>query len=170
MSTLIPVDIKGFANQILDWADEIGSKISPMKLQKLVYYCHSDFLITFEKPLIAQEFEAWEFGPVEPSLYREFKHYGSEPIVSRACRFDPVTAKTSVALSPTLEMYSGVIRDSFDCYVRLTAGTLSTLSHIEQGPWHEALAKFNRGDNVGRKISNLLILKHHRYTSLSSRH
>jgi uncharacterized phage-associated protein len=61
-----------------------------MKLQKLLFFTHADFLIRTGRPLIKQEFEAWDYGPVIPSLYREFKKFKDQPITSKAKCFDPV--------------------------------------------------------------------------------
>lgn len=162
MSYTTPIDAKAFANLLLDWADGIGASVSPMKIQKLVYYCHADFLVATGAPLIAQDFEAWEYGPVIPSLFQEFKQFGANAISSRAKRFDPITAMNEVA--PTLELTDlpQLVRESFNLYINLSASTLSKMSHVSDGPWNEALRAFNKGQNMGRRISNQLIHSHHR--------
>jgi len=156
-----PVDAKGLANLLLDWADELGVSVSPMKLQKLVYYCHAEFLIATGSPLLAQEFEAWEYGPVLPGLFHEFKKHGGEAISSRATRFDPITATRMVAPVAGLGKYSEVVKVAFTSYARFSASTLSRMSHAENGPWNQALIEFIGGRNAGRKISNRLIALHH---------
>lgn len=157
-----PVDAKGLANLILDWADSAKIPVSPMKLQKLVYYCHADFLLSTGGPLIAQEFEAWEYGPVVPSLFQEFKDCGAGPILKRSSRFNPITAQKEVASRPELGSLEPIVKNSFELYCRFTASTLSRLSHVTEGPWSEALDAFRRGRNMGRRISNELICTHHK--------
>lgn len=48
------------------WRD--GVHVSPMKLQKLVYFAPGWYLALFNKPLIDERVEAWKFGPVILSM------------------------------------------------------------------------------------------------------
>lgn len=164
------MDVKGLANLILDWADDCRISVSPMKLQKLVYYCHADFLVIVGKPLIDQDFEAWEFGPVVPSLFHEFKEFSLKPITSRASRFNPETCEREIADVPDLGRYESVVRSSFDVYARYAATTLSDMSHSEQGPWAETLRRFEKGSARGRSIENRIIERHHRSPAAQSVH
>jgi len=157
-----PVDAKALANILLDWADECGLPITPMKLQKLTYYCHAEFLAATGRPLVAQEFEAWDYGPVIPGLFHEFKSFGREAITSRAMRFDPISARRQHVESADLGEFQPLIRQAFALYVGYSASALSRMSHVESGPWSEALSQFRIGKNPGRKIAHSLIIAHHR--------
>lgn len=157
-----PVDVKSLANLILDWADELGASITPMKLQKLVYYCHADFLVATGAPLIRQEFEAWKYGPVVPSLFQEFKSNGAAPICTRAFRFDPISCSREEAAPCNLGQTEPIVRETFTAYVRHTASVLSNMSHSEEGPWAEALRRFGAGSAQGRSIENHVIARHHK--------
>jgi len=44
-----------------------------MKLQKLVYYAHGWHLALNNEPLIDEQVECWQYGPVISSLFHEFK-------------------------------------------------------------------------------------------------
>lgn len=158
-----PIGAKNLANLILDWAAASGVSVSPMKLQKLVYFCHADFLLITGQPLIYQEFEAWDYGPVIPSLFQEFKHFGAGEITGRAVFFDPIECKSAVAPVPVLRNFESIVRKSFQIYSKYTASDLSNLSHSEEGPWSEALRRFNRGTIRGRAIDNSLIAACHRH-------
>lgn len=157
-----PVDAKGLTNLMLDWADEQSALITPMKLQKLIYYCHAEVLVSTGRPLVAQDFEAWEYGPVIPSLFQEFKHLKAEAITTRAYRFDPLIAERVLAKPADLGSVYSIVRQSFENYVRYSASALSKMSHASDGPWSEALFLFEQGRNPGRKISNQLIFDHHK--------
>lgn len=157
-----PVDAKALANQFLDWSDEVGSAISPMKLQKLLFFAHADFLARKGGPLLKQEFEAWDYGPVIPSIYSEFKRFRNAPIRSRAKSFDPVQAKS---VTPECRLDSAnldLVRQMFDFYNRLSAFQLSELSHEFEGAWRQARSLFSNGQNMDRRISNEMIVRHHR--------
>jgi len=59
------------------------SKIEEMtllKLIKLVYMAYGYALATYDRPIIDEAPEIWPYGPVFPSIYHEFKHYGRKPI------------------------------------------------------------------------------------------
>lgn len=70
------------ANYFIELAKNDDNLVSPMKLQKLVYFAHGWCLALADKPLINEKVEAWQYGPVVGSLYREFKKYGNEGITS----------------------------------------------------------------------------------------
>jgi uncharacterized phage-associated protein len=157
-----PISTKSFANMILDWADDMGIIITPMKLQKLIYFCHADFLVRTGQPLVDQQFEAWEYGPVIPSIFQEFKSFGAGKITKRAVAFDPLSCQVYQAPIVPLGPDQVAVRQSFDVYSRYTASALSNISHTERGPWAEALRRFHEGSIRGRTIDNCLIAKCHR--------
>jgi len=115
------------------------SKISPLKLQKLVYISHGWHLAIFDEELVDDEYvEAWRYGPVFPSLYYEFKRFGADPI--------PVDQKAT-EFSPDFESVVPVIRESdnrtpallervWDVYGTYTPSELSALTHAQGTPWH----------------------------------
>jgi uncharacterized phage-associated protein len=156
------VDAKGLANLFLDWSAEARISLSPMKLQKLVFFTHADYLVRTGKPLVSQGFEAWDYGPVIPSLYREFKHFKDKPVSSRATTFDPVTTKTLVSICQLPEQTAKLVRQMFDFYSRLDAIHLSELSHEFEGVWRHARSLFANGLNMDRRISNEMIIRHHK--------
>lgn len=57
------------ANSIIDW--HLSNQLYPshLRIQKLLYYVHGNFLGYTQKPLIYQPLEAWTNGPVSPRLY-----------------------------------------------------------------------------------------------------
>jgi len=75
---------KTVANYFLDLAWRDGVPIDPLKLQKLVYLAHGWSLVLLKRPLIREPFEAWNYGPVVPSLYRAFQKFGASPITEHA--------------------------------------------------------------------------------------
>lgn len=55
--------------------------LSNLKLQKIIYLAHMFFLgRTNGTPLVYGTFEAWNYGPVHPDLYRSVKIFGSDPV------------------------------------------------------------------------------------------
>ena len=70
------------ANFFLQRAFKQQKSISPMKLIKLVYIAHGWCLAALDHYdiLNGEKVEAWDYGPVIPSLYHEFKRFGSQNI------------------------------------------------------------------------------------------
>jgi uncharacterized phage-associated protein len=55
--------------------------VDNLKLQKLLYYSQAVHLVLNDKdPLFPEDIEAWDYGPVVPPVYREYKKYGLETI------------------------------------------------------------------------------------------
>ncbi len=57
-----------------------NKELTPLKLQKLAYYCQAWSLVWEERPMFPEEFQAWANGPVNLELYN--KHRGTYTIES----------------------------------------------------------------------------------------
>jgi uncharacterized phage-associated protein len=61
--------------------ERAGWSLSNLQLQKLLYIAHMFYLGKTEgHPLLYEHFEAWDYGPVQPDLYRFARIFGSSPI------------------------------------------------------------------------------------------
>lgn len=74
------VSVKALANTILRLAFTETIEVTPMKLQKIMYFICRDYVQSTGKRLISEDFLAWDYGPVLKSAYDEFKSYGAKPI------------------------------------------------------------------------------------------
>ena len=130
-----------------------------MKLQKLVYFAHGYTLAVCEGPLINEHFEAWEYGPVVPTLYHEFKEFGARPLPRLATDFDfeALEYKATPAIDPdeVSESIRLVLEFVCDTYGGLSAGQLSTLTHESDSAWDKTIRMHPRLKHVD--ISNELI-------------
>ena len=68
------------AKYIIEYATRIGSPVSNLKLQKLLYYVQAAFLTEFNRQCFNEQILAWAYGPVIREVYDEFKIYGREDI------------------------------------------------------------------------------------------
>lgn len=55
--------------------------ITNLKLQKILYFAQAYFVAKVGKTLFKEKIEAWEYGPVVPVVYHEYKKNGNRPIV-----------------------------------------------------------------------------------------
>ena len=114
-----------------------------MKLQKLVYFAHGWHLAYGEGPLIPDEIEAWNYGPVIESLYRELKHYGSgeitSPILEIDFRNNIFSAQAPTIDNPNLNQFLGNV---VGVYGGFTPIQLSNMTHMPGTPWQRLKVKY----------------------------
>ena len=153
------------ANCFLDLADKEKKEITPLKIQKLVYIAHGWFLaITKGDPLIDDEYvEAWQYGPVFPSLYHDFVEFGKRPITARAFDWDFDRTREEwrnwVAYIPQEDSYIWrFIEHIWSLYKNFSPGQLSALTHEEGSPWSKTL---DRGRMKNAHISNDVIKEYY---------
>lgn len=125
-------DARIVANNILLNAQASGSPITPMQLQKVVYFAHGWSLGTGLGPLTSTPFFAWEYGPVNREIYQAFRHYGALPIERPA----PLSTTAKLLLEID-ETHASLIAEIYDTYGHLSASQLVHLTHANGTPWHE---------------------------------
>lgn len=71
------------ANELLKRAAENGGGdlMTNLKLQKMLYYEQGFHLAYFNEPLFDEQIEAWQYGPVVPSVYEYYKTYGRNGLI-----------------------------------------------------------------------------------------
>ena len=60
---------------IINYCREKKYCMSNLKLQKVLYYVQAEFLVVTNKPCFKDKIEAWMFGPVVKSVYRNYRVY-----------------------------------------------------------------------------------------------
>src|SRR5205814_7982168 len=133
----MPYDPKAIANFFIEAAAREGRKLTPLQVIKLVYIAHGKYLAANGKPLINEHPEAWEFGPVIPSLYHEFKIFGNNAIGKKATDFVSQSEEQWIfeerEVEPPNRKTDREVCDFLDHiwtqYRKFTASQLSTLTH-----------------------------------------
>ena len=120
-------------------------RITNLSIQKVIYFCHMFYLgANNGKPLIDESFEAWDYGPVLPSLYHKLKMFGADPIESLLFTFTEDIK--DVIVNKLIEEVAGALVDR-------EAWELVALTHSKKGAWVK-----NYYPNLNKKISNTDIL------------
>ncbi|WP_029068675.1 Panacea domain-containing protein [Jonesia quinghaiensis] len=123
------------ANNILERAFRDGAAVSPMKLQKILYFTASEYGKATGKALFREEFEAWQYGPVLRSVYSEFRGYGGRPITDYAKdalgASYVVSEKDDPQLSSALERVWQVSKNR-------NAAELSRITHLKGSAWYDS--------------------------------
>lgn len=133
------------ARYVINYSNERGYGISNLKLQKIMYFIQAYFL-AYEPghaPCFPERIEAWDFGPVVPAVYHEFKQYGSGniPIITSYIVFNEKELwnvhreeyNADIIDEEEQKMINAVV-DQFSDY---SASDLVELTH-HQAPWKDA--------------------------------
>ena len=159
------------ANYFLERSFREDSLLTVLKLIKLCYLGYGWHLGVFGERLFDEPIEAWEYGPVIPSLYHEFKPYGRRPIVTKArsLKIRDRTcgrAKAGYALEvPRIpedaEKAQASLGWTWKTYAPYEAFALSNLTHRKDTPWAQVFKKGKDGTTArGRAIRPALIREH----------
>ena len=133
-----------------------------LKLEKLVYFCYSDYLLNNNKKLFNDKIFAYQKGPIIKSVYKKYrgskviltngeddeKKYSKEedylPIRSRLLASED-SPKKVMSIDKTLEKYG-----------HLTGSELVLLTHRENTPWSKVKEK-----GLYKSINDNIIKKYH---------
>ena len=127
-----------------------------MGLNKIIFFSHSDLIATQEHALVKSTFEAWQHGPVLPTIYHQFKNFGSNAIKSRALKLCKFSGDKVVAKYDELGHLQKFLKDCVSVYGKMSASQLRALSHEKGGAW-DYIWHSSEKHNLGMKIPNKLI-------------
>ncbi len=114
-------------------ANETGSYISNLKLQKLIFYYQAWYFSYTDKKLFNDDFQAWIHGPVIPESYHNYKKHGYNPIIIDDLDKDYIIKFRAKFNEDERDFLSQV--ETF--YMGKTGYELERLSHSES-PWVDA--------------------------------
>ena len=131
------------AAMIIDLSLKIGEPVTNMKLQKLLYYSYSWYLVKKKgkEKLFDEPIEAWQYGPVVKNIYEEYKTNGADVIKESS------SGDVSLLDDDAIEVIEGVFR----VYGDKTAIELMDLSHSEQ-PWRDSYVEGKEGSVIDDKV------------------
>ena len=138
------------SRHIINYCNEHDYNLSNLKLQKILYFIQAYYLSKTEskEPCFKDTIEAWDFGPVVPSVYHEYKRFGSTniPKISTYFKID----EKDFWQSEVIEYCDEVIDDSdkklinklVDNFSKFSTTRLVQITH-NQSPWINAYQQFD---------------------------
>ena len=118
-----------------------GWKLSNLKANKLLYIAQMVHMSkNHGRPLVSEQFEAWDLGPVLPSVYHSAKIFGKKNIRDIYHNKRPIE---EVGISD-------ILKDAAAFGLKKKASTLVAITHWEHGAW----AKNYVAGAKGQLISN----------------
>lgn len=112
---------------------EPAMKNDIMKVLKLVYIAHGFHLAFKETPLIKENVQAWQYGPVIPELYFRLK--------TKTLGITSDYIKDSEKFEED-EHIKSLLEAVYRKYGKYTGGELSKLTHKQNTPWDITVTRF----------------------------
>ncbi|HEX3860359.1 MAG TPA: type II toxin-antitoxin system antitoxin SocA domain-containing protein [Stellaceae bacterium] len=116
--------------------------VTNLQLQKLLYIIHMVYAGRHNGSILIREpFEAWDYGPVIPSLYKKVKIFGNKPI-SDIFTF----AKDRLPAAK-----DAIIREACGNLLSITPAQLVSIAHWQEGAWAKNYAPRAFGIQIPQK-------------------
>lgn len=131
------------AHFIIDYCSNISRPVSNLELQKIMYFLQMVFMRENNgNELIIDDFCAWKYGPVIPSVYSLYSGYGGN-LISNFYNCSDIDSYTAQFMQPLIERLES--KGPWE---------LVDLTHKAGTPWHQI---FNNGLGNGSVIPKGLI-------------
>lgn len=157
---MAPYDARAVANFILDHQKSKSRETTQLQLLKLIYFAHGWYLAMYNRPLIRNEFEAWEYGPVIRCIRECFKEHRDKPITTRAYQLDIFTGQQSIVPPILEETDAHFIIAVCTEYSGHTGWQLSNMTHEPGSPWDLIWNSSTPVARVGLRIKDVDIRTH----------
>lgn len=142
------------ANTILKHAFTENIPVSPMKLQKLLYFTTCLYQRQTGNRLLTESFQPWKYGPVVRSVYDEFKGFGASPITQYAL---DAQGNAQAAAEEQGSVFTNAVDKVWNRLKYYTAIDLSKITHLPNSAWYQAV------QNQDSFISNTAMANDHTF-------
>lgn len=115
-----------------------GWRLSNLEIQKVLYMADMNFVGQGHGRLINENFEAWDYGPVLPSLYHKLKVFGSKPVK------DVFWGVEDISGTPE----ASIIERALSGLKGLSPGQLVENTHWSGGAWAKRYVPGARGQQI----------------------
>jgi len=123
---VVPVDDVAAYFVHLD-AQQPEPDVTPLKLQKLLYYAQGQYLAATGRRLFNETIEAWDNGPVVNRVYARYAGLGNQIIA---------TSQPSAVLPALTEPVREFLDRIWEIYSVFASSRLVTMTHAE-APWRD---------------------------------
>lgn len=124
-------------NNILQRSFKENVVVTPMKLQKLMYFISCEYIKATNNELLSEDFYVWQYGPVLPTVYNEFKTFRGNQITTYAKDAEGNVFVYNEETSPNLKTSIERIWNSFK---NMSGIQLSTITHEDGSGWSKAFS------------------------------
>lgn len=121
-------------------------EVTPLALQKMLYFIQGIYMVLFDKPLYKEDCMAWTHGPVYENVYNLFKDFKYNPIEDN--RF-AIFKDRFEELGEQEKMVIDLVINTFGKY---SGKVLESITH-EELPWKNARAGYEPTESSREIIS-----------------
>ncbi len=114
---------------------QAGKPLSPVKLNHLAILTNWWYLHRHGEFLLNESVEAWEKGPVLPTIYHEYKDESPHGIIEHPSRRQPAPEPEE------LEALGAFLQYIWTLYGKYTAQQLARINTAPTSPWNNARGK-----------------------------
>lgn len=146
------------ANNILQRAFRDDVPVTPMKLQKLLFFVTCLYQRNTGRRLLTESFQPWKYGPVCRAVYDEFRAFGGKPITRYAQDAVGAAYRIDEDSSPALRRVLNLVWENMK---GLSAVELSRVTHRRGSAWSQAV-----DGGLDRYVSNSAMAGDHTFDDL----
>jgi uncharacterized phage-associated protein len=122
------------AEKVAEWIIrkfvELEECVTNLKLQKLLYYVQGIGIGRYHTRVIAEDFYAWEHGPVVTHIYHKYKSSGAGALV--------VDSSADLTEIKNSKLATEILNETMSTYGKFSAWVLRNKTHCEP-PWVETI-------------------------------
>jgi uncharacterized phage-associated protein len=117
-----------------------GERLSHLALQKYIYLAHMLFAGRNDGACLVDDepFQAWDYGPVSPTLYARLRGFGSEPIPRVMLH----------GARPLNRVQAAAVKEIWDALGDASAARLVDITHEARGAWRSVYRAGARGIQI----------------------
>lgn len=130
---ITPENVLGVFLALQELDADSGDVITNLKAQKLLYYAQGWSFAKLGKQLFDENFEAWQYGPVIPRLYKRLKVFESKQIKLK---------DNDIDLDIFDDKQRQLLISVYKTYGQFSAWKLRDMTH-QESPWKDA---FRQGE------------------------
>lgn len=125
------------------FAELSSGKLSHLALQKYVYLAHMFYAGENDGEYLVDDapFQAWDYGPVSPTLYRQLRGFGSSPVPRVMLHGARPLAKEG---AEAVDDIWGALSDA-------SPARLVEITHVSYGAWAQAYRPGVKGIQIGQR-------------------
>ena len=137
-------------NQVALFFWNKDDEITKLSLQKLLYFSNGLYDAIYGEKLFNDACQAWQHGPVYPTIYRTYSEFEENTLGSINEDFYNI----SVNLSKEKQEFLNVIFNEFGKY---SGSMLRRMTHIDDSPWSKTRVGIDEDAPSDRVIEDKLI-------------
>lgn len=122
-------------NTVLFRAKGENVDMSPMKLQKMLFFIYTEYYAMTHTPLFSERFEPWKYGPVISDVYYTYANRKTPYIEKYMVDAEGELQKVALGSDPKLDMAFNLAWVRYKGY---TGKELSAITHRENCAWWKA--------------------------------